>query len=62
MYVLHLNFMPKIDEFYNVLQDNHYKAQFFEHSKPHQKAKTIHRKLVEGPRVVILYIKGLSEQ
>ena len=49
-----------------VLQDDHYPTQFFQQGKPHQKANkkpnpsTV--KLIEGARVVIQYIKGLTEQ
>ena len=51
-----------MDRLHKVLQDNHYPAQFFQQGKPQQKAKPIHRKVIEGARVVIPYIKGLSEQ
>ena len=55
-----------MDHLHKVLQDNHYQAQFFQQDKPKQ--KTIKRpnpsivKFIEGARVVIPYIKGLSEQ
>ena len=55
-----------MDHLHKVLQDNHYQAQFFQQSKPQEKANkkpnpsTV--KFIEGARVVILYIKGLSEQ
>ena len=51
---------------HRVLQDNHYPTQFFQQSKPQQKANkkpnpsTV--KFIEGARVVIPYIKGLSDQ
>ena len=51
---------------HRVLQDNHYPTQFFQQSKPQEKANkkpnpsTV--KFIEGGRVVIPYIKGLSEQ
>ena len=50
----------------NFLQDNHYPTQFFQQSKPQQKANKKPNpstgKLIEGARVVIPYIKGLSEE
>ena len=55
-----------MDHLHKVLQDNHYPTQFFQQSKPQQKANkkpnlsTV--KFIEGARVVIPYIKGLSEQ
>ena len=55
-----------MDHLHKVLQDNHYPAQFFQQGKPQQKANkkpnpsTV--KFIEGARVVIPYIKGLSEQ
>ena len=51
---------------YKVLQDKHCPAQFFQQGKPQQKTNkktnpsTV--KFTEGARVVIPYIKGLSEQ
>ena len=48
------------------LQDNHYPTQFFQQGKPQQKTNkkpnpsTV--KFIEGTRVVIRYIKGLSKQ
>ena len=55
-----------MDHIHKVLQGNHYPTQFFQQGKPQQKANkkpnpfTV--KLIEGARVVIPYIKGLSEQ
>ena len=55
-----------MDQLHKVLQDNHYPTQFFQQGKPKQKAKkkpnpsTV--RFIEGARVVIPYIKGLSEQ
>ena len=54
-----------MDHLHKVLQDNHYPTQFFQQSKPQQKANkkpnpsTV--KCIEGARVVISYFKGLSE-
>ena len=49
-----------------VLQDNHYPTQFFQQGKPQQKANKKQNsstvKFLEGARVVLPYIKGLSEQ
>ena len=56
----------EMDHLHKVLQDNHYPIQFFLQGKPQQKANkkpnpsTV--KFIEGARVVIPYIKGLSEQ
>ena len=56
----------EMDHLHRVLQDNHYPTQFFQQSKPQQKANkkpnpsTV--KFIEGTQVVIPYIKGLSEQ
>ena len=55
----------EMDHLHRVLQDNHYPTQFFQQGKPQQKANkkpnpfTV--KFIEGARVVIPYIKGLSE-
>ena len=55
-----------MDHLHKVLQDNHYPGQFFQQGKPQQKAdrkpnaSTV--KFIEGARVVIPYIRGLSEQ
>ena len=55
-----------MDHLHKVLQDNHYPEQFFQQGKPQQKSNkkpnpsTV--KFIEGARVVIPYIKGLSEQ
>ena len=55
-----------MDHLHKVLQDNHYPAQFFQQGKPQQKTNKKPNpstgKFIEGARVVILYIKGLSEQ
>ena len=54
-----------MDHLHKVLQDNHYPTQFFQQGKHQQKANkkpnpsTV--KFIEGARVVILFIKGLSE-
>ena len=56
----------EMDHLHKVLQDNHYPTQVFQQGKPQQKANkklnpsTV--KFIEGARVVIPYIKGLSEQ
>ena len=56
----------EMDHLHRVLQDSHYPTQFFQQSKPQQKANkkpnpsTV--KFIEGARVVIPYIKGLREQ
>ena len=55
-----------MEHLHQVLQDNHYPTQLFQQGKPQQKANkkpnpsTV--KFIEGARVVIPYIKGLSEQ
>ena len=55
-----------MDHLHKVLKDNHYPTQFFQQGKPQQNANikpnpsTV--KFMEGARVVIPYIKGLSEQ
>ena len=55
-----------MDHLHKVLQDNHYPTQFFQQSKPQQKANKKPNpstgKFIEGARVVIPYIKGISEQ
>ena len=55
-----------MDHLNKVLQDNHYPTQFFQLGKPQQKAnkkpKPSTVKFIEGARIVIPYIKGLSEQ
>ena len=55
-----------MDQFHKVLQDNHNPTQFLQQSKPQAKANKkpnpFTGKLTEGTRVVIPYIKGLSEQ
>ena len=56
----------EMDHLHKVLQDNHYPTQFFQQGKPQQKTNkkpnpsTV--KFIAGTRVVIPYIKGLSEQ
>ena len=56
----------EMDHLHRVLQDNYYPTQFFQQSKPQEKANkrpnpsTV--KFIEGARFVIPYIKGLSEQ
>ena len=56
----------EMDHLHKVLQDNHYPTQFFQQGKPQQKANKkpnpSRGKFTEGSRVVIPYIKGLSEQ
>ena len=55
-----------MDHLHKVLQENHYPTQFLQQGKPQLKANkkpnpsTV--KFIEGARVVIPYIKGLSEQ
>ena len=55
----------KMDHLYKVIQDSHYQAQFFQQGKPQQKTNGKPNpstgKFI-GARVVIPYIKGLSEQ
>ena len=55
-----------MDHLHRVLQDNHYPTQLFPQSKPKEKANKKSnpstRKFIEGARVVIPYIKSLSEQ
>ena len=55
-----------MDHLQKVLQHNHYPAQFFQQSKPQQKANKMPNpstvKFVEGASIVIPYIKGLSER
>ena len=56
----------EMDDLHEVLQDNYYQAQFFQKGKPQQKTNkkpnSSTGKFIEGARVVIPYIKGLSEQ
>ena len=56
----------EMDHFPKVLQDNCYPAQFFQQGKPQQKTNKkpnpSTEKYIEGARVVIPYIKGLSGQ
>ena len=56
----------EMDHLHKVLQDNHYTAQLFQQDKLQQKANKKPnpptRKFIEGARVVIPFIKGLSEQ
>ena len=55
-----------MDNLHKVLQDSHYPAQFLQQGKPQQKTnrkpKPSTGKFIEAARVVIPYIKGLSEQ
>ena len=55
-----------MDHLHKVLQDDHYPTQFFQQGKPQQKtykkSNTSTVKFIEGARVVLPYIKGLSEQ
>ena len=53
-----------MDHLYNVLQDHHYPAHFFQkpQKKTNQKPNLFTGKFIEGARVIIPYIKGLSEQ
>ena len=54
-----------MDDLHEVLQDNHYPAQFYQQGKPQQKANkkpySSTGKFI-GASVVTPYIKGLSEQ
>ena len=54
-----------MDHLHKVLTDNHYPTQFFQQGKPQQKTNGKPNpptgKFI-GARVVIPYIKGLSEQ
>ena len=55
-----------MDHLHRILKDNHYPTQFFQQSKPQEKANikpnpsTV--KFIEGAKVVIPYTKGLREQ
>ena len=55
-----------MDHLHKVLQGTHYPAQFFQQGKPQQKTNKKPNpstgKFIDGARVVIPYIKGLSEQ
>ena len=55
-----------MDHLHKVLQDNHCPGHFFQQAKPQQKTNKKPNpstgKFKEGARVVIPYIKGLSEQ
>ena len=55
-----------MDHLHKVLQDYHYPIQFFQQGTSQQKTKKKQSpstgKFKEGARVVIPYIKGLSEQ
>ena len=55
-----------MDHLHKVLQDNHYPTQFLQQGKPQQKTNKqpnlSTKKFIEEARVVISYIKGLSEQ
>ena len=56
----------EMDHLHKVLKDNHYPPQFFQQGKPRQKTNKKPNpsmgKFIEGTRVVIPYIKCLSEQ
>ena len=54
----------KMDHLHKVLQGIHYHTQFFQQSKPQQKANKKPKSTLKfiGARVVIPYIKGFSEQ
>ena len=56
----------EMDHLCKVLQDNHYPPQFCQQGKPKEKTNKkpnpSMEKFIEGGRVVIPYIKGLSEQ
>ena len=56
----------EMDYLHKVLQDNHYPAQFIQQGKLQQKTNgkpnPSKGKFIEGPRVVIPYTNGLSEQ
>ena len=56
----------EMDQLHKVLQDNHYPTQFYQQGKPQQKTNKKPNpstgKFIEGTRVVIPYIKSLSEQ
>ena len=56
----------EIDHLHKVWQHNHYPTQLFQQSKPQQRTNKMPnpstRKFIEGARVVIPYIKGLSGQ
>ena len=56
----------EMDHLHKVLQDNHYPSQFFQQGKSKQKTNKKPNpsswKFIQGARVVIPYIKGLSEQ
>ena len=55
-----------MDHLHKVLQNNHYPAQFFQQGKlqekTNKKPNPCTGKFIEGARVVIPYIKDLSEQ
>ena len=55
-----------MDHLHKALQDNHYPAQFFHQGTPQQKTNKKSDpstgKFIEGARVIVPYIKGLSEQ
>ena len=54
-----------MEHFHKVQQDNHYPALFIQQGKPKQKSKRKPNpstgKFIEGAKVVIPYITGLSE-
>ena len=66
MYVLHLNSLQKkwitFTKSYMTSTTQHSSFNKVNPNRKPTKSKTIYRKLLEGTRVVIPYIKGLSEQ
>ena len=56
----------EMDHLHEVLQDNHYPAQFLQQDKPqhktNRKPNSSTQKFIEGAGVVIPFIKGLSKQ
>ena len=58
--------VKEMNHFHNVLRNNHYTTKVFQQGKPQQKTSKKPNpsigKFIEGARVVIPYIKGLSEQ
>ena len=51
-----------MDHLHKVIQDKHYPTWFFQQGNPPKKPNPSRGKFIEGARVVIPYIKGLSEQ
>ena len=52
----------EMDHLHKVVQDNQYQTQFFQQGKTNKKPNPFTGKFIEGARVVIPYIKCLSEQ